>query len=58
MTPTDDVWHILPIDDLRDHEPSKDCWCHPTLDDETEEFYIHHSMDGRELYESGERKLQ
>lgn len=53
-----EVWHVVPLNDLRDHEPSKDCWCHPTLDDDEERVYIHHSLDGRELYETGERKLQ
>jgi hypothetical protein len=59
MTP---ALHIIPMDDLRDHEPSADCWCRPTLDDDFEDeggdVYLHHALDGRELYESGERKLQ
>lgn len=61
MSPRDDVWHIVPLGDLRDHEAHKDCWCRPTLldDDESDgDVYIHHSLDGRELYETGERKLQ
>lgn len=45
--------HVYPLYDLRDHVP-QDCWCYPTDDDG---LIIHNSMDGRELYESGERKL-
>lgn len=60
MPNTEGAWHVVPMNDLRDHEPSKSCWCRPTLlDEETDgDVYIHHSMDGRELYETGERKLQ
>lgn len=49
--------HIVPSDDLREHSPHPDCWCRPTRDDEAEaEVWIHHSLDGREDYERGERK--
>lgn len=51
-----ELWHIVPIDDLRPHEASVSCWCHPTVDEERSDVYVHHSMDQRELYESGERK--
>lgn len=50
-------YHVFPLDDLREHETNDhtSCWCHPTL---TEDGYIlHHSMDGREDYESGKRRL-
>lgn len=49
--------HVLPVDDLREHEPSEDCWCNPTEDDETPAVMVHHSMDGREAFETGERLL-
>jgi len=55
------VWHVVPLDDLRDHTPDTDCWCRPTLVDDAEargDVYLHHAMDQRELYESGERRLQ
>ena len=45
--------HICPVNDLRQHL-LHDCWCDPHDD---EGFIVHHSLDGRELYESGERKL-
>ena len=49
-----DRWHILPINDLREHEESESCWCKPEVD---EGVIIHNSMDGREEYETGEREL-
>jgi hypothetical protein len=47
-------WHVIPRDDLRDHEDSADCWCKPQEDDETPGLFIHNSLDGREKYETGE----
>jgi len=42
-------WHVVPMGDLKDHTPTPDCWCYPTLDLEAEGMvYIHHSLDGRE----------
>lgn len=49
-------WHIMPMNDLRDHEESPDCWCRPTQDADEDNVYVHHSMDRREEYEEG-RKL-
>jgi len=46
--------HVTPVDDLRDHVMNRDCWCHPTIEDD---LIIHNSMDRRELYETGELKL-
>lgn len=47
-----DAIHVMPVNDLREHLCSKDCWCSPTED---EGVYVHHSLDGRELVEIGER---
>ncbi len=42
-------WHVIPMNDLREHECSPECWCYPTMDLEAEGLvYIHHSLDGRE----------
>ena len=49
--------HVIPIDDLRDHESSQVCWCNPTEDEECPNLFVHHSMDGREDYETGEREM-
>jgi len=51
-----DAYHITPVDDLKEHIDTSECWCKPTKDEE-EDLYIHHSMDQRELYESGDVKM-
>jgi hypothetical protein len=48
--------HVVPVDDLRDHVCTAQCWCQPTQDEEEPLLYVHHAMDQRELYETGERK--
>lgn len=45
--------HVIPNHDLRDHIESAECWCDPMEDDSVT---VHHSADGRELVERGERK--
>lgn len=46
--------HVYPINDLRHHElDGEKCWCKPQEEDGV---IIHNSMDGREKYETGERK--
>ena len=44
--------HVYPINDFREHL-LEDCWCRPIGDDGV---VVHNSLDGRELYERGERK--
>lgn len=51
-----DVWHIIPLDDLREHEESKDCWCKPYEDEQTLDIWIHNALDERESYEGDLRK--
>ena len=48
--------HVVPVNDLREHSCDKDkpCWCKPIED---EGVIVHNSMDQRELYETGQRKL-
>lgn len=47
----------MPVNDLREHHANGSCWCKPTKDDEGKEtVWVHHSMDGREAFETGERK--
>ena len=49
--------HVMPVNDLREHEASLSCWCRPKPDDEfTPGLYVHSSMDGREDFETGKRK--
>lgn len=48
-------YHVVPIDDIREHDLTPECWCGPTPDDEHDVF-VHHALDEREKYETGERK--
>ena len=48
--------HVVPIDDLREHEISPCCWCCPEEDEYG--LVIHNALDKREAYERGELRLQ
>jgi hypothetical protein len=50
--------HVIPTNDLREHACSRHCWCGPTEDDEALGLFVHHSLDQRERYETGELKPQ
>jgi hypothetical protein len=52
------ILHVVPMFDLREHESSWACWCKPTEDEENPGLWVHHALDGREKYETGELKLQ
>lgn len=49
--------HTVPVGDLIEHEETEDCVCGPRCDPVTRPdgsmgfVYIHHSLDGREMYE-------
>jgi len=44
--------HIIPVNDLKEHEENSTCECQPTLIMENGEMiFVHNSYDGRELYE-------
>jgi len=45
--------HVIPLDDLRKHRRSIDCWCHPVFDDQVPSVVIHNAMDLREQFEEG-----
>jgi len=46
--------HVVPLNDLREHVAQINCWCHPTPDDAEPQVILHHALDQREKYESGE----
>lgn len=52
----DETLHVLPVDDLIDHD-AHDCVCGPTTvpvertDGTVGFFVVHHSLDGREANE-------
>jgi hypothetical protein len=48
----DCLLHVIPQGDWREHEPRLDCWCRPAVEDGVA---VHNSLDGRELFERGER---
>lgn len=49
--------HVIPIDDLKEHEESSSCNCTPTMIEVNGEFlFSHNSYDGRELIEQGFEK--
>ena len=48
--------HILPLNDLKEHEETTTCPCGPRVDwSEAEAIVIHRSWDGREYIEDAER---
>lgn len=46
--------HIIPTHDSHPHRCSAECWCRPVIDGDG--LMSHHSADGREAYERGERR--
>lgn len=55
---TANVYHVLPIGDLIDHDESEDCVCGPATkpvqrdDGSVGWVIVHHSLDGREKSEA------
>ena len=48
--------HIIPVNDVWEHDPiGYRCWCRPYREDIN--LIVHHSLDGREAYEIGLRKV-
>ena len=46
------IYHIIPINDLKEHEDHSMCHCHPEVKEEDGDlFIIHNSYDGREYKE-------
>lgn len=47
--------HVLPVEDLKEHDASWRCWCNPSQDAEEPRLWTHRSMDRREEYEQGRK---
>ena len=47
--------HCVPLDDIREHM-DENCPCRPKKDKDAD-YWVHNSFDGREAFESGERKV-
>jgi len=46
------TYHIIPLNDLKPHTPTTDCFCQPELSSsEPPVTYDHNSVDGREAEE-------
>lgn len=45
--------HVMPIDDLVEHEPTIDCWCRPVrfVTPVGPDVIVHNALDARELIE-------
>lgn len=45
-------FHILPINDIKEHVESFDCWCDPVIKNDLPPYVVvHNSADRRELFE-------
>jgi hypothetical protein len=55
MSPRDAV-HVIPLNDLREHAENPYCWCKPERCLDEERIIVHNAADGREKFETGERK--
>lgn len=41
--------HVVPLNDLREHDAREDCWCFPVeIFDGDDAVVVHNSMDRRE----------
>jgi len=48
---------VLPANDSRTHNKGVDCWCSPRYEEGVGyKIVTHNSADGREAYDSGERR--
>ena len=48
------VFHIMPVGDILQHRPNRNCWCNPHYGDGDKHTLVHNSMDSREFYETEE----
>lgn len=45
--------HVVPVDDLKEHDIEPTCWCRPLVQHEQHRtLYIHNALDRREMYEN------
>lgn len=49
--------HVMPTDDIKCHHADSSCWCRPYVDIVDDTVLIHNSLDGREEYESGKKRV-
>jgi hypothetical protein len=44
MIPDGNV-HVIPVKDIKEHEESITCWCHPNISADYENLVIHNAFD-------------
>lgn len=52
----DDIFHVIPVNDIWSHLESDDCECEPRIEEDGH-VIVHNSYDGRELIEEVDRIL-
>jgi len=50
----EEIYHVVPVNDILKHEISSGCHCRPVL---KEGVWVHNSYDGREVLEQGRELL-
>lgn len=40
--------HVIPLNDLKEHELMANCWCSPIRDEEDAYVVVHNALDGRD----------
>ena len=51
--------NIIPNGDIKGHEESEFCYCHPRIEyEENGRIIIHNSFDGREFVEKAVREIE
>lgn len=51
-----DERHVIPVNDIKEHKPERcECFATPCPDDLS--VIVHHSFDGRENFEYGDREV-
>jgi hypothetical protein len=48
-------FHVVPVDDLREHPLDSQCWCKPTVSELPPVSWTHNSADRREEFELGRK---
>lgn len=44
--------HVVPVNDTREHDEIRQCWCRPRLEEAgLRVLVVHNSADGREYFE-------
>lgn len=52
------TWHVLQINDIKEHEEASTCQCDPkVMHEDGDMIIVHNSYDGRELFEEINRYL-